>query len=497
MTVQAVKKIDVKEIQARDRDRPKGDGGDFALYLAGLVQQNPSARPAEKSGPEGGAARGVAEGTGVGKSTGEDGSPTVTVPDRHKGAVAGMKAVPLEVFLQGKTGEGTGAGLKDGVFGVPVNLTAEGGGMKGDGKAVAPVIVLERAAEGYGTEAGLKAEAPGDVLNHAAESAGREVGLKAEALGTVVKRAAEGAGMVVGLKGEGRRERPAAAGNDPLEKHQAGSMALRATALHKGEEKAPVAGGDAAAADVDVKGYPATVPPDQGVKIHAHDGSGRAVPTWQNKLSEAVSALKNDGVRLSGKNEFLMAPSVPEQGFKGGHGDAGSGKDAGTDGFHVPLSASAGLKPEVLPAGKEGSPPLLRNLSEITSAVLEAARVTRSTGRQELEIRLQPENLGHMKLTASLMEGRLVVHFLVENREAARILQAAVPEMRQTLIQQGFHLDQVQVQVGGEGSGGSQAWEQGAREWGPRRPPGRTPVPPGGGEGGIYVGSWHRFDYLA
>lgn len=465
MTVQAVKKIDLKEIKARDRDRSNGDGGDFALYLAGLVQQNRSTRPAEKSGPEGGAARGVADGTaegmGVGKSTGKDGSTTVAVDGRYRSAVTGMKAVPLvplDVFLQGENGEETGAGVKAGVSGELVDLAAGGSGIKAGGKGMASAIILKRAAEGYGTETGLKAEAPGDVL----------------------KREAEGAGKKVELKATGRQVWPATMEDELRGKPQASSMALRATALPKGEEKAPVAGGDAAAADVDVKGYPATVLPDQGVKIHASDGLSRAMPPWENKSNEAVPP-----------------PAHLEQGFKGDHGDAGKGKDPGGTGIHIPLSASTGLKPEALRAGQEVSFPLLRNLPEITGAVLEAARVARATGRQELEIRLQPENLGHMKLTASLMEGRLVVHFLVENREAARILQAAVPEMRQTLAQQGFHLDQVYVQVGGEGSGGSQAWEQGAREWGPRRPPQRTPVPPGGGEGGISVGLWHRFDYLA
>ncbi|WP_338825247.1 hypothetical protein MHOCP_07790 [Moorella humiferrea] len=456
MTVQAVKKIDVKEIKARDRDRSKGDGGDFALYLAGLVQQNRSTRPAEKSGPEGGAARGVADGTaegmGVGKSTGKDGSTTVAVDGRYRSAVTEMKAVPLvplDVFLQGENGEETGAVVKAGVSGELVDLAAGGSGIKAGGKGMASAIILKRVAGGHGEEKGLKVETPGDVLKSKVKNTGTEVELKAT----------------------GRQVWPATMEDELRGKPQAGSMALKAMALHTGEDKAPVAGKDAVAADVVVKSYPAAVSPD---------GLSRAVQPWENKLNEAVPP-----------------PTLPEQGFKGGHGDAGSGKDAGVEGFHVPLSASAGLKPEVLPAGKEGSLPFLRNLPEITSAVLEAARVARATGRQELEIRLQPENLGHMKLTASLMEGRLVVHFLVENREAARILQAAVPEMRQTLVQQGFHLDQVQVQVGGEGSGGSQAWEQGAREWGPRRPPGRTPVPPGGGEAGISVGSWHRFDYLA
>ncbi|MGI6285497.1 flagellar hook-length control protein FliK [Neomoorella humiferrea] len=456
MTVQAVKKIDVKEIKARDRDRSKGDGGDFALYLAGLVQQNRSTRPAEKSGPEGGAARGVADGTakgmGVGKSTGKDGSTTVAVDGRYRSAVTGMKAVPLvplDVFLQGENGEETGAGVKAGVSGELVDLAAGGSGIKAGGKGMASAIILKRAAGGYGEEKGLKVETPGDVL-------------KSKVKNTRTK---------VELKAAGRQGWPAAIGNDPRGKPQASSMALMVTALHKGEDKAPVAGGDAAAADVVVKGYPAAASPD---------GLSRVVPPWENKLNEAVSP-----------------PTFPEQGFKGDHGDAGKGKDPGGTGLHIPLSASTGLKPEALPAGQEVSLPLLRNLPEITGAVLEAARVARATGRQELEIRLQPENLGHMKLTASIMDGRLVVHFLVENREAARILQAAVPDMRQTLAQQGFHLDQVYVQVGGEGSGGSQAWEQGAREWGPRRPLGRTPVPPGGGEAGISVGSWHRFDYLA
>lgn len=448
MTVEPVKKIDVKEVrEARDRDCPKGDGGDFALYLAGLVQQSPSASPAAKGGPEGGGARGVAEGTVEGmvadKSTGKDGSTTLAVDGCYRSAVTGKMAVPLvslEVFLQGEYGEATGAGVKIGATGELVNLAAEGGGIKAGDK---------RAAGDYGEEKGLKVGTPGDILKSMVKNTATEVDLKAIR----------------------RQVWPARMEDELLGKPQAGSMALKATILHTGEDKAPFAGKDGVAADVVAKSYPATVSPD---------GLSPTVPSWQNKPNIAVPP-----------------PAPLEQGLKGDHGDAGKSKEQGGTGLHIPLPASTGLKPEALPTGREANLPLLRNLPEITGAVLEAARVARATGRQELEIRLQPENLGHMKLTASLMEGRLAVHLLVESREAARVLQAAVPEMRQTLAQQGFHLDQVHVQVGGEGSGGSQAWEQGAREWGPKRPPQGNPVPTGGGEGGLSAGLWHRFDYLA
>ncbi|WP_025774206.1 flagellar hook-length control protein FliK [Neomoorella thermoacetica] len=96
----------------------------------------------------------------------------------------------------------------------------------------------------------------------------------------------------------------------------------------------------------------------------------------------------------------------------------------------------------------------INNLPEVFATILSTARLAATNGRQELELQLQPENLGKLKLRALLDGGRLTLQLLVESSEAARALQAAVPEMRQAAAVQGLRLDQVQVQVGGDGHGG-------------------------------------------
>jgi flagellar hook-length control protein FliK len=141
----------------------------------------------------------------------------------------------------------------------------------------------------------------------------------------------------------------------------------------------------------------------------------------------------------------------------------------------------------------------LSNTTEVVAAVVAAARMSRSGSQQELEIQLQPENLGHLKLRATLEGGRLVLHLLVENSDAARALQVAVPEMRQAAAGQGLRLEQVQVQVNSEGPGsghqaggrgeqqqGSPGWQRGTRAW-------------SSGPEGIdaAAATWYRLDYLA
>ncbi|AOQ23433.1 hypothetical protein MTAT_10140 [Moorella thermoacetica] len=140
----------------------------------------------------------------------------------------------------------------------------------------------------------------------------------------------------------------------------------------------------------------------------------------------------------------------------------------------------------------------INNLPEVFATILSTARLAATNGRQELELQLQPENLGKLKLRALLDGGRLTLQLLVESSEAARALQAAVPEMRQAAAVQGLRLDQVQVQVGGDGHGGGrhQADSQGEYRQGSgwrRQSPG-WPVRPSNLEGTI---NRYRLDYLA
>ncbi|APC07896.1 flagellar hook-length control protein FliK [Neomoorella thermoacetica] len=139
----------------------------------------------------------------------------------------------------------------------------------------------------------------------------------------------------------------------------------------------------------------------------------------------------------------------------------------------------------------------INNLPEVFATILSTARLAATNGRQELELQLQPENLGKLKLRALLDGGRLTLQLLVESSEAARALQAAVPEMRQAAAVQGLRLDQVQVQVGGDGQGGGrhQADSQGEYRQGAgwrRQSPGWPGSPDL--EGTI---NRYRLDYLA
>ncbi|MBC7325535.1 MAG: flagellar hook-length control protein FliK, partial [Moorella sp. (in: Bacteria)] len=98
----------------------------------------------------------------------------------------------------------------------------------------------------------------------------------------------------------------------------------------------------------------------------------------------------------------------------------------------------------------------------------------------------------------SLEGGRLVLHLLVENLEAARALQLAVPEMRQAVAGQGLRLEQVQVQVGSGGqshdypAGDRGEYRQGSPEW-------QRGALPGDGHQGreTAYSTWYRLDYLA
>jgi flagellar hook-length control protein FliK len=73
-------------------------------------------------------------------------------------------------------------------------------------------------------------------------------------------------------------------------------------------------------------------------------------------------------------------------------------------------------------------------------------------GEEHLRMRLQPPELGDLRMDLSLRGGDLKVVFIAETPAAREALKAAMPELRGSLAEQGLKLEQFSVFVRGEGA---------------------------------------------
>lgn len=242
-------------------------------------------------------------------------------------------------------------------------------------------------------------------------------------------------------------------------------------------------------------------PGDTG-KVDPTPGTQPLIPGSQPVMKDGPLAVP----RLVNQGAGVIAGQAGTAGSAGNRGSAsyqepgvilpgnGSGATGNAQGPVGPVSFAAVLGIHNLPASDPAAG--VNNLPEVIASALTAARLSRTGSQRELDLQLQPENLGSLKLRASLEGGRMILHLLVESSEAARAIQAAVPEMRQAVAGQGLRLDQVQVQVGGDGQAGD---NQNGGNGGYHRGDGRQPQAPLWPEAAVARDATgnYRLNYLA
>lgn len=106
------------------------------------------------------------------------------------------------------------------------------------------------------------------------------------------------------------------------------------------------------------------------------------------------------------------------------------------------------------PSGNDQSPAELRLPSGRT---LSEARVIDQIARQilpgrvknggQIQVRLEPEELGEVKLNLSVENNRVKAHLMTQHQQVQEVLERHLPRLRETLEQQGFKLDQLQVSI--------------------------------------------------
>ncbi len=105
--------------------------------------------------------------------------------------------------------------------------------------------------------------------------------------------------------------------------------------------------------------------------------------------------------------------------------------------------------PSQIPQAAE--PPTSRPLPEqLESLLLQVKELSLSRGETtEMMMTLEPRELGKLAMHVSMDNGLVTARFEAESHTVKQLIEAELPRLKEDLQQQGIHLDQVSVQVGG------------------------------------------------
>lgn len=90
---------------------------------------------------------------------------------------------------------------------------------------------------------------------------------------------------------------------------------------------------------------------------------------------------------------------------------------------------------------------LTQQMQEIFEQVVEQVKVTVTADTSEMEVQLNPEHLGKVNLTVVAKEGHITAQFVTENEVTRQALEGQIQQLRETLVEQGLKVDEVEVSV--------------------------------------------------
>lgn len=193
-------------------------------------------------------------------------------------------------------------------------------------------------------------------------------------------------------------------------------------------------------------------------------------------------------VGRAGDPRGLEAPAVPlaaGSAERGGGGSATGGGpvEAGAPGGLDTLGArgSDGTTAPEHPAGTPGSE--RAGAVPVAAQVVARLRGIRPGSRQELSLRLEPPELGRLRIDAVLERSGLNLHIRADREVTCQLLEQALPRLRESLAEHGMGLTRVVVDLDlgacghqpGGGPGGLPASEPEPARVSPNQPPAPPP----------------------
>ncbi len=113
----------------------------------------------------------------------------------------------------------------------------------------------------------------------------------------------------------------------------------------------------------------------------------------------------------------------------------------------------------------------LQNLTEdIFSRIRTSIFNLKDGFRSEAKIRLQPESLGSVRINLVTENSNVCAKIVVDNLTTKQIIQSNLPQLKESLSQQGLNLEKLDISLGGESSNSFSDAKTGfATNWGGRR----------------------------
>jgi flagellar hook-length control protein FliK len=136
-----------------------------------------------------------------------------------------------------------------------------------------------------------------------------------------------------------------------------------------------------------------------------------------------------------------------------------------TDGPIPTGTPVAGLVPQALDARPTASPNAPANATptvaaQLTDGIVTHARVAERDGAVEFQIRLDPPELGPVKVKITAVGDRLTAEVVVSNDAIRQMVESQLPDLRQRLEQAGVNLPTLDVSTGDRQQGDAQEWER-------------------------------------
>jgi len=187
------------------------------------------------------------------------------------------------------------------------------------------------------------------------------------------------------------------------------------------------------------------------------------VPTDAAPLTARVEELSSTTPRADGaaaapeaRSEAAFTVGAPSYGESRGSGDRDGARDRDRDG-REPVSPLERIvsgpntsESQPVPAATETS---TRSAAAAPSRppveqVAERVTLAHREGRQEVSFRLDPPELGAVRIQAVLEGQRLILHIRTEQESARAALEQALPQLKESLSQQGIVAGRVTVELG-------------------------------------------------
>ena len=98
------------------------------------------------------------------------------------------------------------------------------------------------------------------------------------------------------------------------------------------------------------------------------------------------------------------------------------------------------------PAGKESPQAAKADLESIIEQISSRMQIQRQAGINRIELQLEPESLGRVRLELELENTELTARLLVDNEQVRNYLEQNLDGLRSSLLRQGFNVGEIQIE---------------------------------------------------